>query len=98
LGIFFQPGSMYEKPTMTSVQPIDTALWCEGLILLETYTTLRGQELIGRLPAFLNVTKEVTGNPAYSMFNLSFKEEWAPSKFKNENNCVDGAYTTIIET
>ncbi|CAL1281897.1 unnamed protein product [Larinioides sclopetarius] len=71
---------------------------CEGLILLETYTTLKGRELIGRLPAFLNVTKEVTGNPAYSMFNLSFKEEWAPSKFKNENNCVDGAYTTIIET
>ncbi|KAF8766346.1 TRPL translocation defect protein 14 like protein [Argiope bruennichi] len=71
---------------------------CEGLILLETYTTLKGRELIGRLPAFLNVIKEVTGNPAYSMFNLSFKEEWAPSKFKNENNCVDGAYTTIIQT
>ncbi|KAG8187724.1 hypothetical protein JTE90_000187 [Oedothorax gibbosus] len=70
---------------------------CEGLILLETYTTLTGNELIGRLPEFLNVTKEVTGDPSYSMFNLSFKSEWTPSKLKHENNCVDGAYRTIIE-
>ena len=45
---------------------------CKGLILLETYTTLEGGAL--KLPDFLTVEKEVTGDPAYSMFNLSFKK------------------------
>ncbi|XP_035226338.1 TRPL translocation defect protein 14-like isoform X2 [Stegodyphus dumicola] len=69
---------------------------CDGLILLETYTTLKGNELIGRLSPFLNVVKEVTGDPSYSMFNLSLKSEWTPSKLKSINNCADGAYKTII--
>ncbi|KAK3084393.1 hypothetical protein FSP39_012821 [Pinctada imbricata] len=46
---------------------------CKGLILLETYTTLQGEDL--KLPEFLEVEKEVTGNPSYSMFNLSLKDE-----------------------
>lgn len=71
---------------------------CDGLILLETYTTLKGDELIGRLPQFLNVVKEVTGDPSFSMFNLSLKSDWTASKLKVANNCVDGAYRTIVST
>ena len=69
---------------------------CDGLILLETYTTLKGDELIGRLPQFLNVVKEVTGDPSFSMFNLSLKSDWTASKLKVANNCVDGSYRTIV--
>ncbi|XP_064612179.1 TRPL translocation defect protein 14-like [Liolophura sinensis] len=46
---------------------------CKGLLLLETYTTLKGDAL--QLPSFLEVKKEVTNDPAYSMFNLSLKED-----------------------
>ena len=46
------------------------------MILLETYTALTGDELINILPQFLTIEKEVTGNPDYSMFNLSLREEW----------------------
>jgi hypothetical protein len=49
---------------------------CKGLILLETYSALENDELLSRLPKFLTLIKEVTGNPDYSMFNLSLKEEW----------------------
>ncbi|XP_043282470.1 TRPL translocation defect protein 14 isoform X2 [Venturia canescens] len=49
---------------------------CRGLMLLETYTALAGQDLINILPNFLTIEKEVTGNPDYSMFNLSLREEW----------------------
>ncbi|XP_038059692.1 TRPL translocation defect protein 14-like [Patiria miniata] len=42
---------------------------CKGLILLETYTTLPGNEL--PLPDFLKISKEVTGDKNYSMYNLS---------------------------
>lgn len=49
---------------------------CKGLILLETYSALDHDELMSRLPKFLTIMKEVTGNPDYSMFNLSLKEEW----------------------
>ncbi|XP_022101147.1 TRPL translocation defect protein 14-like [Acanthaster planci] len=41
---------------------------CKGLILLETYTTMTGNDL--PLPDFLKISKEVTDNPDYSMFNL----------------------------
>lgn len=55
---------------------------CRGLILLETYSTLEEDELRRRLPAFLDIVQEVTGNPAFSMFNLSLKEDWqSSSKF-----------------
>ncbi|XP_046621846.1 TRPL translocation defect protein 14 isoform X2 [Neodiprion virginianus] len=49
---------------------------CRGLMLLETYTALSGEELKRILPQFLTIEKEVTGNPDYSMFNLSLREEW----------------------
>jgi len=54
---------------------------CKGLMLLETYTTLSSMaELRERLPTFLDVDEEVTGDPAFSMFNLSLKEEWINNK------------------
>ncbi|RLU27515.1 hypothetical protein DMN91_001319 [Ooceraea biroi] len=49
---------------------------CRGLMLLETYTALSGDDLKNILPQFLTIEKEVTGNPDYSMFNLSLVEEW----------------------
>ena len=50
---------------------------CEGLILLETYTTMKGEEL--KLPSFLDIDKEVTDDRGYSMYNLS-KRELIPAK------------------
>ena len=50
---------------------------CKGLMLLETYTTKMGEDLQSRLPPFLNVGSGVTGDPAFSMFNLSLKEDWS---------------------
>ena len=45
---------------------------CKGLMLLETYTMLPPDQL--DLPTFLTIEKNVTGNPKYSMFNLSKTE------------------------
>ncbi|XP_026677460.1 uncharacterized protein LOC113466343 [Diaphorina citri] len=42
----------------------------------EDFYTTENDELLSRLPKFLTLIKEVTGNPDYSMFNLSLKEEW----------------------
>ena len=53
---------------------------CKGLMLLETYTTLSHLEFNERLPKFLNVDQQVTGDPAFSMFNLSLREEWINNK------------------
>ncbi|XP_050074460.1 TRPL translocation defect protein 14 isoform X2 [Anopheles maculipalpis] len=53
---------------------------CKGLILLETYTSLTGDKLKAILPKFLNIVKEVTGQPDYSMFNLSLREDWNNTK------------------
>jgi len=53
---------------------------CKGLMLLETYTTLQPQDLMPNLPDFLNIDQEVTGDPAFSMFNLSLREEWINNK------------------
>jgi len=49
---------------------------CVGLMLLESYTTLKGQRLTANMPTFLKLGKEVTGDSAFSMFNLSLKEDW----------------------
>lgn len=49
---------------------------CEGLILLEAYTTLNSKEFAPKLPKFLKIVKEVTNDPSYSMYNLSSKSEW----------------------
>ena len=46
---------------------------CHGLILLETFTTLSLPELIENLPPFLTITQEVTGDPAFSMYNLALR-------------------------
>jgi len=53
---------------------------CKGLMLLETYTTLDKDALAKVLPTFLNIDNEVTGDPAFSMFNLSLKGEWLNNK------------------
>ncbi|XP_021959969.1 TRPL translocation defect protein 14 isoform X3 [Folsomia candida] len=53
---------------------------CKGLILLETYSTLSSSEIQQRLPNFLSIVKEVTGEARYSMFNLSLKETWDGNK------------------
>ncbi|KAF2882974.1 hypothetical protein ILUMI_23202 [Ignelater luminosus] len=53
---------------------------CKGLMLLETYSALNESSLRERLPSFLNIEKEVTGSPNYSMFNLSLREDWKNSK------------------
>ncbi|XP_077296780.1 TRPL translocation defect 14 isoform X3 [Arctopsyche grandis] len=53
---------------------------CLGLMLLETYSAHEKSQLLELLPQFLNIEKEVTGNPDYSMFNLSLKEDWNTSK------------------
>lgn len=49
-------------------------------MLLETYTSLVGENLKKSLPRFLNIEREVTGDPSYSMFNLSLKEDWNNTK------------------
>lgn len=53
---------------------------CKGLILLETYSSLKSDVLKSSLPKFLHLVKEVTGDPNYSMFNLSLKEDWSIAK------------------
>ncbi|XP_026501676.1 TRPL translocation defect protein 14 isoform X2 [Vanessa tameamea] len=53
---------------------------CRGLVLLETYSAAYDQDaLLASLPKFLTIEKEVTGDPAYSMYNLSLKEDWKTS-------------------
>ena len=52
-------------------------------MLLQTYTALTGEALIDQLPTFLNVGVDVTEDPAFSMFNLSMKEDWT----NNETFC-----------
>ena len=49
---------------------------CEGLILLETYTTAKGEDL--KLPSFLDIAKEVTDDTGYSMYNLSKRDVGSP--------------------
>jgi len=52
---------------------------CKGLILLETFTTLGGEDMLPMLPHFLKVKREVTGDPAFSMYNLSIRSDWEES-------------------
>lgn len=49
-------------------------------MFLETYSSLEGEKLQEILPKFLNIVKEVTGDPAFSMFNLSLKDDWSKTK------------------
>jgi hypothetical protein len=41
-------------------------------MMLETYTTMKGDDL--HLPDFLEISREVTDDPGYSMYNLSLKD------------------------
>ena len=41
---------------------------------METYTSLSSAELQKHLPSYLNIEKEVTGVPEYSMFTLSKRD------------------------
>lgn len=79
-------------------------------MLLETYSSLDGEKLLNCLPKFLNIVKEVTGDPSFSMFNLSLKEDWSKTKkfchslhgMKNQtfqstnNHCGDETQTNGI--
>lgn len=49
---------------------------CRGLMLLETFTTLPSSVVMSRLPEFLTISKEVTGDPAFSMYNLALRSDW----------------------
>ncbi|XP_038215865.1 TRPL translocation defect protein 14 isoform X3 [Zerene cesonia] len=67
---------------------------CRGMVLLETYSAAYDQDaLLASLPKFLLIEKEVTGDPAYSMYNLSLKEDWKTSKRvskKGQPKCLNG--------
>jgi len=52
---------------------------CQGLVLLETFTPASDEELIASLPPFLKVKKNTTGDPAFSMYNLSLRSDWTDS-------------------
>jgi len=49
---------------------------CRGLILLETYTANASPDFIYKLPPFLKILREVTGDPAFSMYNLCLMDEY----------------------
>lgn len=49
---------------------------CKGLILLTTYTAKSGNDL--SLPDFMEIEREVTHDPQYSMFELSIKDGLTP--------------------
>jgi len=49
---------------------------CKDMMLLETFTTVASDDVINSLPPFLKICKEVTGDPAFSMYNLALKSEW----------------------
>ena len=66
---------------------------CRGLILLETYTSNRSEDF--KVPPFLSVQQEVTGDTDYSMYSLSMKLDRqlpvpsALSKDQRETSSVD---------
>ncbi|KAH8389654.1 hypothetical protein KR215_001677, partial [Drosophila sulfurigaster] len=71
---------------------------CKGLVLLETYSSLTGEALKNCMPKFLNVVKEVTGDPDYSMFNLSLKEDWSTTKKYCRPATAKGATNGVTKT
>lgn len=50
---------------------------CEGLILLEAYMKT-GDDIT--LPDFIDVQKEVTGDPSYSMYTLAIRQDSQPNE------------------
>ncbi|KAL7294000.1 hypothetical protein TKK_0012573 [Trichogramma kaykai] len=71
---------------------------CNGLMLLETYTALPSDKLMNILPQILTIEKEVTGNPDYSMFNLSLREEWNVTNKYCHNLNVTNAIPPAVDT
>lgn len=68
-------------------------------MLLETYSSLEGEKLLNCLPKFLNIVKEVTGDPSFSMFNLSLKEDWSKTKkFCHSLHGKDQRYQTLDQS
>ena len=63
---------------------------CRGLILLETYTVDNSADFVNKLPPFLNVLREVTGDSQYSMYNLALKDEgwWKQSCHSRSESSV----------
>ena len=71
--------SLQQTESMANVQILKLRLLlcrCEGLILLETYTTMKGEDL--KLPTFLDIDKEVTDDRSFSMYNLSKRDVTLP--------------------
>lgn len=76
-----------------------------GLMFLETYTTLSGDILKAKLPSFLNIVREVTHDPDYSMFELSKrtassqqKPFFSHSRFLHRNSLnsiIDNAHSLL---
>ena len=54
---------------------------CKDLLLLETYSTLPLAELQSRLPPFLSLAGNVTGQAEFSMYNLSLRDDWDKQNF-----------------
>jgi len=50
---------------------------CKGLMILETFTTLTGDDL--PLPSFLEISREITGDRNYSMYHLSYNNYCMPT-------------------
>ncbi|RWS26070.1 uncharacterized protein B4U80_07936 [Leptotrombidium deliense] len=68
---------------------------CNGLILLEMYTTRASADLIKLIPPFLKIVKEVTGDPSYSMYNLSLKAEWSSQNFQSFAKTNDAKHNNV---
>ncbi|CAB4068062.1 TRPL translocation defect protein 14 [Lepeophtheirus salmonis] len=70
---------------------------CRGLMFLETYTTKSVKEITENLPPFLDIDSEASGDPAFSMFNLSLHEEWTNNKefcHRLSDDEEDGKFST----
>ena len=67
---------------------------CKGLLLLETFTANTGDDL--ELPQFLKIVREVTGDPCYSMYNLSLMEEYKNVKPNDADNSVVSLFTYLF--
>ncbi|XP_074642321.1 TRPL translocation defect protein 14-like isoform X1 [Tubulanus polymorphus] len=71
---------IYEEPCQSK---------CQGLIILETYTTTMGD---AKLPDFLTIERELTGDLEYSMFNLSMKEQYSHLKHFHDTRSLSIDY------
>jgi len=69
------------------VRPLPPSCGGKPLTFLETYTTSQqGDATEPRLPEFIIVDREITGDPAYSMFNLSKMKAAASALHNGRHN------------